>query len=72
MKALFATLTVFGAVSTMAAAHGPSRSVEGKSCNIEGRRAYIVNAKDPRNDDVYVCERGAWKFLYTREWDERD
>ena len=43
---------------------------EGKPCFLEGERAYVTNAEDERNDDVYVCENGVWTFLYTRGWDD--
>lgn len=43
---------------------------ESLPCKLEGERAYLTNAEDSRNDDVYVCENGEWTFLYTREWNE--
>lgn len=66
MKDLFVALVSL--VSLSALASGPVG--EGKPCHLEGERAYVTNAEDERNDDVYVCENGAWKFLYTRGWDD--
>lgn len=34
-------------------------------CKLEGERFYAVNQLDTSMDDVYVCENGAWQFLFT-------
>ena len=66
MRILFAALVPLLSLNAFAA----GLVGEGKPCRIEGERAYVTNVEDERNDDVYVCEKGAWKFLYTRTWDD--
>jgi hypothetical protein len=65
MKTLFALLAL-----TAIPAFAADDVAQGKPCRLEGERAYVQNAEDSRNDDVYVCESGAWNFLYTRQWDD--
>lgn len=66
MKPLLSVLLLLSSTPAFAAAG----VAEGNSCRLEGERAYVENADDSRNDDVYVCESGAWKFLYTRAWND--
>jgi hypothetical protein len=39
----------------------------GAPCALEGERFYEANGE---NDDVYFCENGVWKFLYTQTPDD--
>lgn len=66
MRHLFIALVAFSSLSAFAS----DEVAEGKPCRLEGERAYVANNDVPQGDDVYVCENGAWKFLYTRGWDD--
>ena len=67
MKAVIVfTLIVLMAPPVMAAEFVP-----GGECALEGQRKYLKLAQGV--DDVYVCEAGSWKYLYTRDQaEERD
>lgn len=68
MKTVFAFMLLsFASLPAFAA-----EVVEGNPCPLEGERAYLTNAEDRRNFDVFTCEKGIWTFLYTTDWSERD
>ncbi len=67
MKALIAALFL----TSFPIAHAGDVE-EGLPCKLEGERAYLPNREDHRNSDVFVCEKGAWKFLFTQEWNDSD
>jgi hypothetical protein len=61
----------YGILSCKAAADRVDPKIEaGQPCTLEGERAYVPNGED---QEVFVCEKGKWVFLYTRvPGEERD
>lgn len=67
MKPLFAILAL---AALPAFAFAADEVAEGKPCRLEGERAYVESRDYENSDDVYVCENGSWRFLYTRGPDD--
>lgn len=60
MKTLFVLTCLALSSSAIAAPFVP-----GGECRLEGERKYVKTSATTA--DVYVCEAGAWKYLFTRD-----